>query len=503
MNTLPAELICAIGAHLGAHEHGTLERARLAYALCDRNMPILPIDDGKCIVRLDEMASLSRELSNMSMRVYDAAANHIVPIASRHLVLSRKEHKTARLYPPALGIVWTPGNNVWLMHPYGSPLVDVRDSMTPKEVNRATLKDERASVKGRRNERTPDNKESNVQALLSVVGRELDRFEHLAICGWKEMQAKIYPTEVLAALRLSKLQHLSFSNVNLTTHAIQMLASETPASLSCMEISGTTELSNNNSTSARVAVVALADLMQRWRSISTETIRKLALDDSKVPFLAELLHGFADPGYNTLDFVSENSMISPQQVYLSVDGRTRKEWIESLKDAPYIQLFPKVTLKPTLKQATSKCSKKQKVDAEDAKNAFKKTMIAKSHERNEMHTLYTNPNRELMRYMWQKTDYKCKNCSFVWPKHSVTVSWRETCVSMCLKGKKTCQSRPESTRASAGELWITNRHVPGNGGTDLTPEPEKVISCEENNEIVGIDPNTRDYVTFPRWYSQM
>ena len=176
MNTLPAELICAIGAHLGAHEHGTLERARLAYALCDRNMPILPIDDGKCIVRLDEMASLSRELSNMSMRVYDAAANHIVPIASRHLVLSRKEHKTARLYPPALGIVWTPGNNVWLMHPYGSPLADVRDSMTPEEVDRATLKDDRPSVKGRRNERTPDNKESNVQALLSVVGREFDRF---------------------------------------------------------------------------------------------------------------------------------------------------------------------------------------------------------------------------------------------------------------------------------------------------------------------------------------
>ena len=67
-------------------------------------------------------------------------------------------------------------------------------------------------------------------------------------------------------------------------------------------------------------------------------------------------------------------MISPQQVYLSVDGRTRKEWIESLKDAPYVQLFPKVTLKQTLKQATSKCSKKQKVDAQDAKNAIKKTM---------------------------------------------------------------------------------------------------------------------------------
>ena len=173
-----------------------------------------------------------------------------------------------------------------------------------------------------------------------------------------------------------------------------------------------------------------------------------------------------------------------------------------MKDAPYVQLFPKVTLKQTLKQATSKCSKKQKVDAQDAKNAIKKTMIARSYERNEMHTLYTNPNRELMRYMWQNVDYKCKNCNFVWPKHSVTVSWRETCVSMCLKGKKTCQSRPESARASAGELWITNRHVPGNGGTDLTPEPEKVISCEENNEIVGIDPNTRDYVTFPRWYSQ-
>ena len=105
--------------------------------------------------------------------------------------------------------------------------------------------------------------------------------------------------------------------------------------------------------------------------------------------------------------------------------------------------------------------------------------------------------------MIQWYDAICSGCGAQWPKDTVTISAFQTYTSMCLKGKKTCQSRPESARASAGELWITNRHVPGNGGTDLTPEPEKVISCEENNEIVGIDPNTRDYVTFPRWYSQM
>ena len=51
--------------------------------------------------------------------------------------------------------------------------------------------------------------------------------------------------------------------------------------------------------------------------------------------------------------------------------------------------------------------------------------------------------------MWQWFDYTCKSCGTVWLKNSVTISWRQTCVSECLKGKKTCQSRREYTDMAA------------------------------------------------------
>ena len=219
--------------------------------------------------------------------------------------------------------------------------------------------------------------------------------------------------------------------------------------------------------------------MLRWREFPAKVVRKIALDNSNLQFLPELVHGFTHPIYDTLTFISDNSMLSNGSLYLSVDGRTRKDWIKSIENAPNVQLLPTITLKLA---ADMQSKKKPKTSNKNSKMHDAHVAITQ--------TSYTNPHRELMRYMWQSVDYKCKNCNYVWPKHSVTVSWRETCVSMCLKGKKACKSRPEYERVNAGDLWITNKNVLGNGGTDLTPTPEKVLECEENNELVAVNPET-------------
>lgn len=89
--------------------------------------------------------------------------------------------------------------------------------------------------------------------------------------------------------------------------------------------------------------------------------------------------------------------------------------------------------------------------------------------------------------MWQWFDYKCKGCGEIWPKNSVTISFRQTCVSECLHGKRKCQKRTEFTRMKNGELWITDKHVFGNGGLDLTPKPADVLEAETQSRLVGIN----------------
>ncbi len=100
-------------------------------------------------------------------------------------------------------------------------------------------------------------------------------------------------------------------------------------------------------------------------------------------------------------------------------------------------------------------------------------------------TDYSDPERERDRYMFQWWDYTCY-CGTVWPKNSVTISWRQTCVSMCLRGKKRCSERPEYSRMRAGEVFITDRHV--NGGTLLSPSPDEVRSADSLGLLVGVHP---------------
>eukprot|EP00966_Prymnesium_polylepis_P096747 2241379-Prymnesium_polylepis.2 len=62
---------------------------------------------------------------------------------------------------------------------------------------------------------------------------------------------------------------------------------------------------------------------------------------------------------------------------------------------------------------------------------------------------YSNTLRERDRYQIQWFDYACKNCGVVWKADCVTISFRQTAVSQCLKGPEEVQ-RPPRARAHAG-----------------------------------------------------
>ena len=45
-----------------------------------------------------------------------------------------------------------------------------------------------------------------------------------------------------------------------------------------------------------------------------------------------------------------------------------------------------------------------------------------------------------------------------------------------------------------GELWITDRDMPGNGGTDLTPSAAKIVAAKAHGLLVAVDPNSKTRV---------
>ena len=251
----------------------------------------------------------------------------------------------------------------------------------------------------------------------------------------------------------------------------------------------------------------MSRLMIKWRHAKLDSLCKLVLDGMAIVYLAELVHGLAHPEYDALQFISQDSM-STDKVYLSVDGRSHGSWMEALSIASKVNLDTQKTekrirTKPKIQRTL--CDKKKTDCATQRAYTRKKKVVVKENvtEDNDKSiaslssTTYSNPHREMMRYMWQPRNYTCKNCGFTWPQHSVTISWRETCVSMCLKNKKSCTSRPEASRVEAGELWITDKHVVGNSGNNLTPTPEDTVAYAQQGKLVAINPVTRALVCVP------
>lgn len=111
--------------------------------------------------------------------------------------------------------------------------------------------------------------------------------------------------------------------------------------------------------------------------------------------------------------------------------------------------------------------------------------------------VYKNAKKERDRYMWQDEDYRCKHCGFVWPKHSVIVSFRQTAVSNCITRKKSCSAWKEAHDVEEGGLFLTETHIVGNPrGVQLTPPREYVLACDAKGFKVGVNPVTAEYEVF-------
>jgi hypothetical protein len=100
MDYLTPEILDIVAEHCGAHEQGSLDRARLARVVKQAAFPILPIKDGICVVNVQLLGTLAADLHAASMNVYDVASGTIVPVAIRHLEwkMTKKPFKKKNAY---------------------------------------------------------------------------------------------------------------------------------------------------------------------------------------------------------------------------------------------------------------------------------------------------------------------------------------------------------------------------------------------------------------------
>ena len=99
--------------------------------------------------------------------------------------------------------------------------------------------------------------------------------------------------------------------------------------------------------------------------------------------------------------------------------------------------------------------------------------------------------------MWLYATYKCPKCKKEWVKNSITISFRQTFTSECVRGNGQCDKREAYHRMIAGESFITCSTVIGvPGSNNLTPKPEQVVRAEQKGYLIGIDPKLKRYQLF-------
>eukprot|EP00966_Prymnesium_polylepis_P268121 6193923-Prymnesium_polylepis.2 len=115
-----ADVTHIVASHLGDHLHGLIDRTNLR-ACCQSsvNVPCLPVVNGICTIHLVQSLHVARDLHVNFVPVYDTLAGRCVHIAHKHLQFefNNKPCKSARLYPPANAIVWSPKGKIWACTP--------------------------------------------------------------------------------------------------------------------------------------------------------------------------------------------------------------------------------------------------------------------------------------------------------------------------------------------------------------------------------------------------
>ena len=199
-----------------------------------------------------------------------------------------------------------------------------------------------------------------------------------------------------------------------------------------------------------------------------------------------------------MEAVTEDSYAT-SLIYLSVNSlynvRKHKEcmseaWREASARAKHVDLTaePAVKLVMSREEPTRTSTKSQKKKSRTTTQPM--PTLSTCH--------FVDPNRELKRHTWQWFDYTCKNCGTTWPRHSTTVSVRQTIVSRCLKNKQACAKSRYYASMMAGERWLTPTHTIDRpfGELNLTPNPEIALAAEAEGKIVCINPVNGSHMYF-------
>jgi hypothetical protein len=314
----------------------------------------------------------------------------------------------------------------------------------------------------------------------------------------------LYASSVtLPAFDASKLTRLSIKNTRLHGNAVCYVAGLTH--LSFLDLSHSVVFT-------RVSLAALAELVHTWHGTSS-VLSKLIMDGDRdavvgkgispldvSSMFAPLVDAMEGPDH--LDRVSSCSL-ADTRVYLSCDILLPMEW-----DARIVfkTVYRPLVVRMRAATETSTAAAVETETSTAAAAAGTETAAAAAPPLTvevsvpavvgTVHTHYTDAKRELDRGMFGWFDYACRNCGTVWTKNSVTISFRQTVVSECLKGKRSCASRDECARMLAGEKFITDKHCVGNGGKDLSPRPADVLRYEQEGLLVGVNPLSGLYELF-------
>lgn len=478
---------------------------------------LLPCKGGACTLNIDHLVNIMPLTRQYSWDVYDVTSRRIVTVSYDarmcKFTFPNKPINSARWLEADHRLIWFKDNvRLSLSNIDMDENRELVEKLVARPLSSFKLsKAEKASASGECREKLlprggAGKYEYSTKAKLAIdrIAEDMLQPMNTNITALKLTQTKwscIADTR-FDRLITDQLTHLSIHNIHLTISAVRLLLLAADR-LHMLDLSGSLLLD-------MMCCTDFGLLLQRWRADESVTpIRKLILDgvsglDKCVISLATIIYGACMPENESFEVVDAHSQITQgtPQVYISCFPCSPRQWGEAIASAmllPPLKL-PKVCTKmrevgrdadaPAKKRKTMPAScptLSVENPAETAAPAPRYTAASRE---------YTNSMRERDRYMIQWFDYKCKNCGGVWQADCVTISYRQTAVSQCLKNHKKCVDRDEYTRMMNGERYITTKHMSGNGGTDLTPSAMLIREAKRQGLLLAIDPDSKRVVGF-------
>lgn len=528
MDSLPYELFEVVLNSMGGTTAAFAE-ACIAKRVCKKARAVsirLPRDEDAsdvAFIDLSQLATYTYLRKTRYMQAIDAQTDKIVTIGASPRQLrhdfSDKPCAASWLYLPDKRIVWCPPSSlVRLTLPYAPkdkllPIVNKPLFAWPKyDAEMQTLASAPYQTVPQKRSRTGFC--PAYQDALDEVKRQIETTMNSDVRGLvlhvdKDENA---PIKVADLAKFQNIQRLTLSRVSLKLNDLIRLV-DTASHLVYFELYclNLPWLNSYTQSAYEQLFISFTTLLLRWKE--HDNVHGLCLVDDRgqalkghhhMALLHAALSDIASATDGTLEVIDHDDETvavldsnDHARVFVSYRGITKIPWsqicmgtlstlLERAKDAAY----------PAAEAEEDEAVVEQSVTQNAPVVPEKRSHATMAFARRIWTSDYSNPVRERDRYMIQWYDAICSGCGAQWPKDTVTISAFQTYTSMCLKGKKPCTSRPQFQRVSNGEKFVVDDHMPGNGGTDLTPPCEQIKAAAKRGLLTAIDPTTREYVYF-------